>query len=205
MPNYRVLAEMPWDSGLPEDVTINTWYFNAAADADLAGVFDELATFYAGVDAWLSSILAGGTDGLILTAYDLADAEPREPVRTDGFVLTLGSGQPLPTEVACVVSYHAAFESGVNKARRRGRVYLGPLDVGIQSGISSFIAPGPQDGIRDAAQALLDASDAAANWAWMQYSSTEAFARVVTGGWVDNSFDTQRRRGIRATSRLLFS
>jgi hypothetical protein len=36
---------------------------------------------------------------------------------------------------------------------------------------------------------------------WMQVSTTFGIANPVTGGFVDNSFDTQRRRGSAPTAR----
>ena len=39
---------------------------------------------------------------------------------------------------------------------------------------------------------------------WVQLSRVAANTHVVTNGWVDNAFDTQRRRGEEADQRLLF-
>jgi len=52
--------------------------------------------------------------------------------------------------------------------------------------------------------ALLTASTAAATWAWLTYSTVAPGYTQVVNGWVDNEWDTQRRRGRAATSRTTF-
>jgi hypothetical protein len=50
---------------------------------------------------------------------------------------------------------------------------------------------------------LIDASVTETTWSLAVYSVADAVAREVTNGWVDNAWDTQRRRGIDATARTL--
>jgi hypothetical protein len=51
---------------------------------------------------------------------------------------------------------------------------------------------------------LLDASQAATAWKWAVYSTVNATGVEVTNGWVENAWDTQRRRGRIATVRTVF-
>lgn len=49
--------------------------------------------------------------------------------------------------------------------------------------------------------ALRAASIGAASWTWVQYSTKLGVATAVSQGFVDNEWDTQRRRGKRSTAR----
>jgi len=43
-----------------------------------------------------------------------------------------------------------------------------------------------------------------ANNDWIVYSTVDQAGHEVIGGWVDNAWDIQRRRGELSTSRLTF-
>lgn len=81
---------------------------------------------------------------------------------------------------------------------------MGPLDASVldtngrpSSGlITNLVANG---------QELLNESDAAAGWTWMVHSSVTGDNFAVVDGWVDDEFDTQRRRGRLPTLRTTFS
>jgi len=60
------------------------------------------------------------------------------------------------------------------------------------------------DKLRGAATYLKGASDAAADWTWVVYSTVDNAMYPVDNGWVDNSWDTQRRRGVKPTARYTF-
>ena len=138
-------------------------------------------------------------------AYDLSDPLPRAPVYQSGFTVThLGNGNPLPSEVSLVVSIQAAPESGVPQARRRNRKYLGPFSVlGLEP-------PGRPTQpliltVARAARDLLNAAQASLSWGWRVYSPTTGEDMEPVGGWVDDAWDTQRRRGLASSERELWS
>lgn len=137
---------------------------------------------------------------------------------------TLGAAQvggPLPAEVTVALSYHADLtdvpETAPNPtpppatirpaARLRGRLFIGPLQ---QTTIAEDATTHEAHVATAFINALLGAGSAliAANTAglvWDQFSSTEVNSDAVVGGFVDNAFDTQRRRGEAATVRSTFS
>jgi hypothetical protein len=43
------------------------------------------------------------------------------------------------------------------------------------------------------------------DWTWCLYSRKLDLMPEIVGGWVDNAWDIQRRRGYAATSRTTFS
>jgi len=201
MPDYLVQAALKNPSGLQADSVVNTWSVNATSVINLQTAVDALVTFYQTVDQYLGAYLNGE---LNIKAYNRADLPPRQTVinqTTSG--MTFG-GQTLPQEVALCVSFQGPKASGVPQARRRGRVYLGPL---AESGVTSTgrISATVQNGIASAAAAFLLASDTDPNWSWQVWSTRNSSGVMVVDGWVDDAYDTQRSRGLRATTRATFT
>lgn len=195
-------------SGLPRDRIVNTWSFEGSPTAtDTANIDDMLWDFYdtpvastAPTSIMPTDIVNGEVD---IKIYCMDDPMPRVPRATYEHTFTGSTGNPLPAEVALCLSYHAAPVAGVPQARRRGRVYLGP-----------FTAAESTDGrpgtaltnmlLAQAAQ-LLAAAQASVTWQWIVWSRTLDSGAPVTGGWIDDAWDTQRRRGPDSTTRTLFS
>lgn len=201
-------------SDVPADFITNTWYCDGgdigASPAEVAEDFTQLLdTFYNAVDHLLAHELH---DGINVRAYNLSDAEPRVPVYETDLTFVVPATTGLPAECAAVLSYHGAFGSGINKARRRGRVYIGPLNtsaVSAQSGRVLLTAQAILD-IKNAANALMAAGDVDKKWATFSPTSVAGGMSIadatndVVGGWVDNAVDIQRRRGVKATARQSF-
>lgn len=214
----RVQCSLVSASGVPEDDAVNVWHFRSDATLptdDATEIQTALESFYNGVGALYNENTITGE--VNLKFFDLQDASPRAPIQIGSFTIgDLSDADALPTECAIVMSFAGVAESGVNLRRRRGRIYLGPLDIGPSSTISGRVIVGaPSVGqIVSAADALLGAGT---TWDWAVFSPTTAGALPwdatdisngtfdVVSGWVDNAFDTQRRRGTEATSRSFFS
>jgi len=204
---------IPYFTNLPEDVITNTmhWETDDVLDpaVDAAEVRLRLITFY-------NSVYTGrGANhvnfaGARIKVWDLTDPEPRVPVLNTAAALTTtpGAGQ-LPCEVAVVLSYHAAPVSGVNNGRLRNRIYLGGFTHAIiNSGSASTfptVANATTGAIATAADTLHAANDAGLQWVVMSKATGLAITSQISGGWVDNEPDTQRRRGVRSTLRQLWT
>lgn len=188
-----------------EDTVVNTWHFDVD-DATVAGVVNAQAaldTFYTAIKAYLSPLqdwLGGRAKW-----YALNDPEPRAPFAEGTFIVSgaVAAGTCAP-ELAICLSFQGIRVSGSSQARRRGRVFLGPLGNNAVSTTSGFIASAAQTSIQTAAQALLTASGLS-DWVWIVWSKTSASQVVVDNGWIDNAVDVQRRRGVDSSSRLTFS
>ena len=222
MPSYiRCKATFPHSTGLPELAVVNTWSFITVDPATRAGAATDwttnLNTFYSGIKSILSSTIAwnSGTYEYV----DMGDAKPRVPYQTDAAVLgTLSTtNSDAPPEVALCLSFRGATGSGLNAKRRRGRVYIGPLQLpgtDVWSPANATV-----DLVANSAASLMTAT----YHKWAVYSPSthhgvpvggrledypdeipsqldDAFTEVVAR-WVDNAFDTQRRRGVPATYR----
>lgn len=216
----RAIVSIPSDTGLPEDAVVNVWHFDGddqalATDADYhAGVMTLLTAFYGAADAYISSLMASPATVKI---YDMRDATPRVPEYTGTIALTFGAAASYPSEVAVCLSFYAQQTSGVNQARRRGRVYIGPANADTGALISNGwrVSAAARTAICAAAATMKAGAPAGSSGAsvkWAVYSPTtdaeganldDSFHDVV-GGWMDDAFDTQRRRGVGATTRTLF-
>jgi hypothetical protein len=216
MPIIRVQAVIPRDTGLPEDVSINTWHF-LAVGAGLPGWTTEIAAalqaFYTGVDQLLSPLIASPGE---LKFYDLGNPQPNPPYSVVPLTLVPGGASvPLPEEVAICLSFAGENVAGEVAARRRGRIYLGPLNSVTSAPVDGRVRVDAETRgtIVAAATALMTASDATANWTWGIYSPTQAaeggdpdsWFTPVERGWVDDAYDTQRRRGPKTSARTSFT
>lgn len=214
---YRAQVVLPGKSGLPEDVFVNNWYFRndvvLAPLGEVTGAIKRvLDSFYTGAAAtgsrvsnFLSPYIGVGT---VYHIYDLGQAPPRTRHREVASPLV---GQPtstLPTEVALCLSFYA----GNNAPRRRGRIYIGPLGGNVlttSTGSLPVPAPGLLETIADRASNVGRTTENV-TWVMVTRGGTKPpleppNARVITAGWVDSAWDTQRRRGLKATGRTVFS
>lgn len=205
---YKFTTSFQGTSQLPEDRFVNTWHFyntNTLPPTDFDNVRDMLRDFWtvASTGSPLVNYLTNTqiTSTCTVKAYNYDDTPPRAPVYESSFTLTgLGAGSPLPTEMAVCLSYQAAKESGLPQGRRRNRIYLGPFNTSAND-----TGGRPASALRTAMiRAITDleaAAQASVSWDWVVYSPTNADQYVVNDAWVDNAWDTQRRRGLQPTSR----
>lgn len=203
---HRFQVIIPAITNVPADACVNTWHFNLTGGTDpVATVLGDLQDFY---ETWATYRGAGyDWDGIHVKGYNLEDTPPRVPVFDDPLGSTgLVGTTCLPHEVALVVSFRAAQQSGLNPARRRNRVYLGPF-----AEVANNTGGRPESGMLTplvaGAQALLNASNTSSDYSWAINSTFVPPTTIVNvhDGWIDDSWDTQRRRGIEPTSRLAFS
>lgn len=193
---------------------INTFHFlSSAADPvdDAALAVGRMEDFYQAIEEMLSTELAGtGT----VKVYDLVDGTPRSPILTDTISFSGSSGEALPNECAMVMSYNAAGGSGTVAARRRGRIYVGPLLATILVGGTGdvFFGATATELMRDSGLALM-AANISSSLKWAVFSPTTAGPEPwssgelasatfeVVAGHVDNAVDTVRSRGLAANAR----
>lgn len=203
MPNYRSQFSINTADNIPANAATNTFHISAADVSNLEIANNAIRDFYLAIDSEFSS-LARLTDGLTWKSYDLADPEPRAPVTMGSANLSLSAGDPLPPEVALCVSFQAAPTSGVPQARRRNRIYL-PFFKEAGNGADGRPTSTLIDTIVAAAEDLWDLSEASTDdWDWVVYSPTNDTIYGIDNGWVDNEWDTQRRRGRPSTSRTVW-
>lgn len=211
---FRATVVLPFFTNLPTDVATNTWHFESLTldTADMAALWTPrlrafYATIYGSTFQWPNFFAASSTQHV--NWYDLADPIPR-PVTTVplGVPSAVFATTQMPTEVSCVLSFQGTQVAGVPQSRRRGRVYLGPLrttciDASTVSAYPQW-SPGFVAAVAAAADLNLLTPGDADSW-WAVWSPTTGASVRVDNGWVDNSPDTQRRRGVDPTARTLFN
>lgn len=201
---YLYQVAIPYKTGLPTDVSVNTWCFAGGGtdEGDAVPIIAGLEEFYDAIAARYSPVL--NMAATRVKGYSISDPEPRAPFVDEVVDLgTSNTGGVLPEEVAYCMSFQGAPLSGVPQARRRGRIYLGPLSaVVVSMGTSGRAAVLPAlltqmaDGI-GLATSVWNGSGIT----HCVYSRTNSLAVPIDVYTADDRFDTQRRRGPEPTTR----
>lgn len=211
---WRAQATIAMDSGVPEDEVQNITHWTTSEDSETlvenaTSVFDRVSNFYTA----MQGALPGEVDTDIeVKIYNMADPTPRLPVYTQVHSITPDTTIGLPHEVALVLTLEGTPASGVNQRRQRGRLYFGPIssDHHSLSNGNIYVSSTLQDMLRDAGEAMATPGLISGTQLCIYSPTTDATATLaasffpVTRGHVDNAWDTQRRRGPDATSRLNF-
>lgn len=216
MPVISAQVALPHENGDPADTVVNTFHFDYTGILDdLDNIRDLLQDFYTSqppgvanpISAFFASTVLEGN--ATVTLYNLNEPKPRAPIYTDTFSLNLsGSTSPLPNQCAVCMTYQTTPASGQVQARFRNRVYLGPWKSTVVDP-NGFVGNTLCDTIGAAAAEMLRAAAASVDVSWKVFSPTRAALGSapedglsdVDGGWVDNSFDIQRRRKVAGTLR----
>jgi hypothetical protein len=219
----RAMVVLPGKSGLARDDVVNTFHFwcSVLDESNLSAIRAKLQKFYTttaaggagGISAYFSPAIDTGRPALV-KCYDLGDpvlhdAEGKvtqmRPLHQATFNLSAQSPAlgALPSEVAATLSYYA----GQNQKRMRGRIFLGPFDQSARGapelGDSRISATLQTLVVAKASELALDATNEGVRWGL--FSTTDSVVRYpITGGWMDNAWDTIRKRGLKPTSRLTF-
>lgn len=195
----------------------------------MATFYTSLATGQAGtLGSRISGTISRTTDACKVQGYltdDLSGSTPiGSPVETVTFTMAAESAtSDLPEEVAIVCSYHGDLTdvpvSQPNPTpppavirpaqRRRGRLFLGPLNnaAGLTAG-DGFWRPTSafREDLGDAFKGLCtNIAAISADFAVGVWSKADQDVYPVVGGYVDDAWDTQRRRGVEATGRTTFT
>lgn len=193
---------LPTSGNLADVIVTTMWFDNTditAAVSDIVPVMKGLINNLAGV--W-SQIVS--QNGHVIKLTDIADPQPRYPFYEETWNTTVApSGSTAPPEVSLVASFQGDRLSGVPQARRRGRMYVGPLRL-THLGNDGRPTPALITQLTAIMDDFLTASAAMTATTWGVYSRAGSFITEVTNGWIDNEFDTQRRRGRLATSRTVY-
>lgn len=235
----HLIARFPSETGFNEDtteITANVGFDAAPSLGDLDECALQFSRFFSIIPATDTDAVgeffgetvdraASAASVLVYVTDDLSGASPLgSPVTSLSFTVPASTGGGgMPSEVAVVLSYNAdltnvpvsQFDPGPPavttrpQARRRGRMYIGPLndDAGAGDANGLFrVALHFRQVVTEAADEFL-LGEIAANTAgfWGVWSKADAEVWSVVEGYMDNAWDTQRRRGIEATERTTFT
>lgn len=212
----QCVVSLPYTTNLPRDVSQTTWAFNTA-DEDgptLNAITAALVAFYNRVNAPQTQSVSRYMSPFInrmncsIDVYKIAEGDMGPPIFTQPFVLGApASPTALPLEVSLCTSFQGDKITSMPQARRRGRTYIGPLNVEAIN--ASAGAPRPNSTfinvLRTASALLHQDADAIDGVTWCVWSRTTGLLVPITNGWVNNEWDTQRRREARETDRSVWA
>lgn len=178
------------------------------------------------IGSYLASCISRVADSFQFLVYGTADLSGATPFGPPLDVASTSISGPagdsdFPAEVAVCLSFHGdltgVVESAVNPspppatirpaARRRGRSYIGPImgDPGsvLDANDEVIVSDVLQTDLSVSASRLRAAGSIDFNW--VVWSKRDAAAYEVVGGFVGDSFDTQRRRGNAEQSRTVWT
>jgi len=182
-------------TGLVRDDCVNTLHFNSGVNNSEQDLIDDLVAAFT-QRLFVNNSIVGG-----ITRFDgklyLDSPGPTPPIKMKTGA-TYGVQTPGPREVALCLSFKGSptgsgMPTGFNK-KWRGRIYIGPLTQ------TTLDEERPDIGVRNT---LLDLGGdiftaGGDGFVWAVGSENVQ----VSEAWVDNEWDTQRRRGLRPTSRV---
>lgn len=220
MPFIRCSVIIPNRGGQPEDATTNTFHVNLSVTgmqgSGPATIAAALIAFYTATPPGQAAQIKGYMSTVHdfpnarLKMVDLDGPKPQYPFYDQPLDLGVHrTGDSLPNELAVVASFQAAPVAGIPRASLRNRIYIGPMNTAAmaQATAGPGVATPVTTVIVDAMRALWDALDGVGGPdepVWAINSKRRAIGtqgRPVVGGWCDNAWDTQRRRGVRATAK----
>jgi hypothetical protein len=229
MANVLAQVTLPAKSAIPRDNVVNTFAFLTplaeAADIDYLGIAGAIELFYNtapsghnSIAGFINESIARTADSVVIKFYDLAghlDGSPHgspRSIQTFTLAAMVPGAEALPREIAACLTFQCAYGSDAEfaghtrpRARDRGRIYIGPLTsstgqtdatTGRRRFTTSF-----QETLTLAAAALV----AFPGSAWAVWSRKAGLLNPVVGGWCDDAYDVQRRRGERPVARTLFA
>lgn len=228
MQTCHVTVTLPAITGLAKDDVVNTFTFNdpvGILPADLDAIGAAIFDFYRGVaapqintvDSYIGPAIS--RSNLVTVRYydvdgHLNGSPAGSPERVDAAAFSLGgssSSTGLPSEVACCITLYADYLGDVEfapgarpRARDRGRLYIGPLNTAAQTTAIGRTRPDPAM-ITDFAESAARLARAPMGPKLVVWSRRSATVKPVTRVSVDDAFDTQRRRGIDATTKTFRS
>lgn len=223
MPLILARVGLTYTTSLPDDLAINTFAFDnqSATDPITGDLTDLLVNFYTATQAttlkvgnYISEVVSRTSGSATVSLAEIVDPGPVVDIGPTYYVDTWtlpaagsgGTSVSLPLECAVVNSFKNDSETTVPAARRRGRIFLGPLDIISFSTTGPYpaIQSGCMDTLAQASEALRDAA-AAIDCPWCVWSRADGQLYPVESGFINNEFDTQRRRAADATMRTTWS
>jgi len=203
MATYRHQFTIHTVDAIPKNFVTNTLFSFAANDAEAQLNVDDFVVMFRAFSGLYSSYVAQNNHDV--KTYDMADPEPRVAhLATTWNFSSVPSGGPLPPELAICLSFQAVKASGLSQARRRGRIYLGPINV-TQNDTGGRPHTSARTTIATAALACKNAIIAnGPGTRWAVWSQIDHLGSAINDGWIDNDWDVQRRRELGPTQRTVW-
>lgn len=194
MPTH-IRASCSWQLGsmLPRDAVQITPCFRHQRIDPLQGTdWTQLATDLAnGLNTWRTQ---PANQQLTVRLYEIG----LPPINRPKATVVLNPAQSVESSVPREVALCLSFFGGNNEPHNRGRLYIPPTL--FTGGVPTVR---PTQAMRDKVGELagIFAGLGGVDVDWIVWSKTRAAATKVTNWYVDDEWDTQRRRGLKPTTR----
>lgn len=172
-------------------------------------------TWATALNGYMSPTLSRATGGCLLQLYDVSghldgSASNHPPYGQYTWTLGGGGGTSLPSELSTCLSVHADFtgipEHAIGerpRGRHRGRIFIGPMAQSALTQDSTShrgtVAAQVRETLAAAAADLLTLEPS-----WSVWSRKDSLMRAIVGGFIDDAWDIQRRRGEEPNTRTFF-
>lgn len=221
-PTVLAVTTMQKSSGIERDAVVNTWHYqnpSPPSSQDFGNWANNWKAFMGAISTYLSANLSNGSTawnvsmwqipisgqgplGAPIVAMDLAGASNQVATGLPGEVSICLSMQ------GSIVGVPEAGAGGTRPAsRRRNRVFLGPFNTTTLAEDPTTKDVGPSAVVRtaivDAYKLHMVQDQIADNWRPVVFSRANWDTHPVVTAWVDNAFDTQRRRGPDPTAKTI--
>jgi hypothetical protein len=186
----RMQCSFGADTAFPRDRMTITPHFKVTelplAGHDDQGLTNDLAN---ALNTWL-----GNSREVVVKCYDAQKPKPNPPTATKTLNAGLTPASPGNRETSLCLSYYADS----NVPRRRDRLYIPAIFL-----TTGTLPVRPTQAQRDQLQQFVTifANLGGVDVDWVVWSRAGQQAHTVTNWFVDDEWDTQRRRGLRPTTR----
>lgn len=204
---FRAQVAIQDSNTLSRDRFVNNLYFTQIDSASVLDPFTistAIKDFYsvsAGIGAYLSPTFAATLS--TIKFYDMNEPLESPPVAQYVLPMGAGTGAPLPSEVACCLTFHGIPQDGLTPRQSwRGRIYIGPLSTNaMDTGIGGESRPKGAFALAlTQAGKMVHDECVVGNSQWVIASKARQKLYPVSIFSVDNAWDTQRRRGVSPTT-----
>jgi hypothetical protein len=195
MPLYKMLVSFLADSAFPKDrMVVAPYFMDNGLTTDPGNLCTGLNDLFQGAGKVITQAMEVRTQAYeIDTGTGLSGPPKAERTKNKGSQGTSG----ISRDVALCLSFYATD----NVPRKRGRIYVpwGITTFGTAAGTRPSTAH--QNLLITLAQGF--AALGGVDVDWVVWSPTDGQHRKVTHAFVDDEWDTQRRRGLSPTSRVI--
>lgn len=202
MPDAIVQVVLRTADAIPSNFVTNQFCIQGMSNSDNneAAITTAIKDFY---DDFRSLVFPSdvATTGHMCKFYLAGGPAPNYPFSENSWDFAAAPSQStLPREVAICLSFQGLRIPGTPQARRRGRIYIGPVGTSVQTAGRPTSAT--RTALLTAAQQLYtDIQTVDASYRWAVWSTRDGTAVPLHDAWVDDAFDTQRSRGNAPTTR----
>lgn len=211
----QAVVSLPYTTNLPRDVAQTTWAFRTEdlETETLLGIGDAMIEFFNANVASTSRSVGFFHSALIdrprctVSLYDISETPMGPPISIRTFPLSgPGSQTQMPLEVALCNSFQGDPIGSMSQRRRRGRTYMGPLNIEAQRSGSGLPRPSDlfMDTLQGASFRLMESAREIDGVEWCVWSRSSDILVPITNGWINNEWDTQRRREGPETARVIW-